>query len=70
MMHDLQKDLAKKLYGLINPGSATKFAMAWPSVRNYQTLRHIGQSAVGALRCLAGPDEGAVRLANTPEAIA
>ncbi len=44
MMHDLQKDLAKKLYGLINPGSAQKFAMAWPSVRNYQTLRHIGQS--------------------------
>ena len=39
MMHDLQKDLAKKLYGLINPGSAQKFAMAWPSVRNYQTLR-------------------------------
>jgi ABC-type transport system substrate-binding protein len=44
MMADLQKDLAKKMYGLINPGAATKFAMAWPAVRNYQTYRHIGQS--------------------------
>jgi hypothetical protein len=32
------------MYGLINPGAATKFAMAWPALRNYQTLRHIGQS--------------------------
>jgi hypothetical protein len=44
LVQDLQRDLAKKLYGLINPGSANKFAMAWPALRGYQAYRHIGQS--------------------------
>ena len=45
LVQDLQRDLGKKLYGLINPGTANKFAVAWPSLRNYQVYRHIGQSA-------------------------
>jgi ABC-type transport system substrate-binding protein len=44
LVQDLQRDLAKKLYGLINPGSANKFSMAWPALRGYQAYRHIGQS--------------------------
>ena len=40
----MQRHLAKSMYGLINPGTATTFALAWPAVRNYQTYRHIGQS--------------------------
>ena len=44
MMADLQKDLAKKMYGLINPGSATEFAVAWPALRNYQVYRVVGNS--------------------------
>ena len=43
-MHDLQRDLAKTMYGLINPGTATTFALAWPAVRNYQTYRYLGSS--------------------------
>jgi len=45
LVQDLQRDLAKKLYGLINPGTANKFAVAWPSLRNYQVYRQVGQSA-------------------------
>jgi peptide/nickel transport system substrate-binding protein len=48
MMGDLQKDLAKKMYGLINPGSATEFAVAWPALRNYQVYRVVGNSPWGA----------------------
>ena len=39
IMHDLQRDLAAKLYGLINPGAGNTFAVAWPAVRNYQVYR-------------------------------
>jgi len=39
---DAQRQLAKSAYGLINPGTATTFAVAWPAVRNYQTYRHVG----------------------------
>jgi peptide/nickel transport system substrate-binding protein len=42
--HDLQRQLAKSLYGLINPGTATTFALVWPAMRNYQVYRHLGQS--------------------------
>jgi peptide/nickel transport system substrate-binding protein len=43
-VYDAQRHLAKTMYGLINPGTATTFALAWPAVRNYQTYRHIGAS--------------------------
>jgi ABC-type transport system substrate-binding protein len=36
---DLQRLLAKSLYGLIAPGAATTFGLAWPAVRDYQTYR-------------------------------
>jgi peptide/nickel transport system substrate-binding protein len=35
LVNDLQKALGKSLYGLINPGSATRWAVAWPAVQNY-----------------------------------
>jgi ABC-type oligopeptide transport system substrate-binding subunit len=41
---DLQRMLAKSLYGLINPGSSTDFGLAWPAVRNYQVYRVVGSS--------------------------
>jgi len=41
-IYDAQRQLAKSVYGLINPGTATTFAVAWPAVRNYQTYRHVG----------------------------
>jgi peptide/nickel transport system substrate-binding protein len=44
LVQDLQRHLAKTLYGLINPGTANKFSVAWPAVRNYQVNRYIGQS--------------------------
>ena len=36
------------MYGLINPGSATEFAVAWPALRNYQVYRVVGNSPWGA----------------------
>jgi len=44
LVQDLQRHLAKTVYGLINPGTANKFAVAWPSVRNYQVYRSLGAS--------------------------
>ena len=35
LVNDIQKALAKSMYGLINPGSATRWAVAWPAVQNY-----------------------------------
>jgi len=37
--YDLQRMLGKSIYGLINPGTSTDFAMAWPALRNFQTYR-------------------------------
>jgi ABC-type transport system substrate-binding protein len=45
LVQDLQRHLAKTVYGLINPGTANKFSVAWPALRNFQVYRHIGQSA-------------------------
>ena len=42
LIYDIQRSLAKSMYGLINPGTATTFGVAWPAVRNYQTYRHVG----------------------------
>jgi peptide/nickel transport system substrate-binding protein len=44
LVQDIQRLLGKSLYGLINPGTATKFSVAWPALRNYQVYRHIGAS--------------------------
>jgi peptide/nickel transport system substrate-binding protein len=44
LVQDLQRHLGKTLYGLINPGTATKFSVAWPALRNYQTY-HVGPAA-------------------------
>jgi ABC-type transport system substrate-binding protein len=41
---DLQRHLAKTMYGMINPGTATTFALAWPALRNFQTYRYQGSS--------------------------
>jgi hypothetical protein len=39
--------LAKSMYGMIAPGAATLFALAWPAVRNYQTYRSTPSPAAG-----------------------
>jgi peptide/nickel transport system substrate-binding protein len=44
---DLQRMLAKSIYGLINPGSGTAFHIAWPAVRNYQSYRSAPSPAAG-----------------------
>ena len=44
LVKDIQRSLAKSMYGLINPGTATSFALAWPAMRNYQTYRYLGSS--------------------------
>jgi peptide/nickel transport system substrate-binding protein len=36
LVFDLQRDLAKKMYALPPPGSATGFDAAWPSLRNFR----------------------------------
>ena len=35
LVFDIQKSLGKSLYGLINPGSGTTFAVTWPALQNY-----------------------------------
>jgi ABC-type transport system substrate-binding protein len=42
LVYDIQRSLAKSAYGLINPGTATTFAVAWPAVRSYQVYRNVG----------------------------
>jgi ABC-type transport system substrate-binding protein len=44
LVQDIQRQLAKSVYGLINPGTATIFHIAWPAVRNYQVYRFVGNS--------------------------
>jgi ABC-type transport system substrate-binding protein len=44
LTYDIQRSLAKSVYGLINPGTATTFALAWPALRNYQVYRYPGTS--------------------------
>jgi peptide/nickel transport system substrate-binding protein len=44
LVQDIQRLLGKSIYGLINPGTANKFSVAWPALRNYQVYRHIGAS--------------------------
>ena len=36
---DLQRMLGKSIYGLINPGTSTDYAVVWPALRNFQTYR-------------------------------
>jgi peptide/nickel transport system substrate-binding protein len=36
---EIQKYLAKTMWGLLVPGGATSFNMAWPAVRNHRTYR-------------------------------
>ena len=38
-MQDLQRYLAKAMYGLIMPGGATGVSLAWPALRNYNMYR-------------------------------
>jgi peptide/nickel transport system substrate-binding protein len=44
---DVQKLLAKGMYGMASPGSGTTFALAWPAVRNFQTYRSLPSPAAG-----------------------
>ena len=44
LVQDIQRQLGKSIYGLINPGTATIFHIAWPAVRNYQVYRFVGNS--------------------------
>ena len=38
-LHEIQRYLAKSMWGLLVPGGATSFNMAWPAVRNHRTYR-------------------------------
>jgi peptide/nickel transport system substrate-binding protein len=38
-LHEIQRYLAKTMWGLLVPGGATSFNMAWPAVRNHRTYR-------------------------------
>jgi hypothetical protein len=38
-LQDIQRYLAKTMWGLLVPGGATSFNMAWPAVRNHRTYR-------------------------------
>jgi peptide/nickel transport system substrate-binding protein len=38
-LQDVQRYLAKTMWGLLVPGGATSFNMAWPAVRNHRTYR-------------------------------
>jgi peptide/nickel transport system substrate-binding protein len=39
VMKDLQRYMAKAMWGLLFPGGATGFAMGWPALRNYRVFR-------------------------------
>ena len=39
VMFDLQRYLAKAMWGLIFPGGSTGFVMAWPALGNYRVYR-------------------------------
>jgi ABC-type transport system substrate-binding protein len=39
VMNDLQRYMAKAMWGLLFPGGATGFAMGWPALRNYRVFR-------------------------------
>ena len=39
LVQDLQRYLAKAMYGLILPGGASGFSLAWPALRNYNVYR-------------------------------
>jgi ABC-type transport system substrate-binding protein len=47
LVHDLQRYLAKSMYGLNLPGGAPGYTLVWPALRNYQVWRvRQGASAV------------------------
>jgi peptide/nickel transport system substrate-binding protein len=39
LVYDLQRYLGKAMYGLIMPGGASGYSLAWPAVRNYNVYR-------------------------------
>jgi ABC-type transport system substrate-binding protein len=39
IIHDLQKHLAKAMYGLLQPGTASGFNMAWPVLGNFKVIQ-------------------------------
>ena len=41
LIHDIQRQLGKKMYSLIVPGAASGFTMAWPCVGNYGVYRGV-----------------------------
>ena len=38
-LQEVQRYLAKSMWGLLVPGGSTAFNMAWPAVRNHRTYR-------------------------------
>ena len=38
-MHDVQRHMAKSMWGLLFPGGATGFVMGWPALGNYRVFR-------------------------------
>jgi ABC-type transport system substrate-binding protein len=44
LMFDIQRYLAKSMWGLIMPGATTEFSMAWPLVGNYRVWRSASTS--------------------------
>jgi peptide/nickel transport system substrate-binding protein len=41
LVQDIQRSLAKSVWGLPNPGSAGTFSMAWPTLRNYRVYANL-----------------------------
>jgi ABC-type transport system substrate-binding protein len=39
LMYDVQRHMAKGMWGLLFPGGASSFVMAWPALRNYRVYR-------------------------------
>ncbi|HLF76393.1 MAG TPA: ABC transporter substrate-binding protein [Dehalococcoidia bacterium] len=39
LIHDLQRHLAKQVYGVTRPGVGSGFQLAWPAVGNYQVFQ-------------------------------
>jgi peptide/nickel transport system substrate-binding protein len=47
-LHDIQRHLADKMWGMNTPGGATRYTLAWPAVQNYLVWR----TQVGAVNSL------------------
>jgi hypothetical protein len=42
LLYDVQRHLGKAMWGLLQPGAATGFTMAWPALRNHAVWNPTG----------------------------